>query len=285
MELLKIKTEQFEGPLDLLLFLIQKNELDISAISIHKITDQYVQYVETIYCVGFASQLVACTSRASSDKSSGKELNFDNASEFLVLAATLIYLKSKKLLPDLELEEGILQDELLVSSEEELVARLREYKKLKEASKELLKRPLLGEHVFTRPNIIPPEKQKIWKELDVTALTLVFQKLLKRTRQRTKIVLKEPISLPERIIELSKILKVGELTEFSSILSSDPDRQEIIVTFLALLELSRLCRVKIFQNDVFGSIYLTLTENIQELNAALITGFEYRKEMALHGNA
>ncbi|MBI3554872.1 MAG: segregation/condensation protein A, partial [Deltaproteobacteria bacterium] len=116
MELLKIKTEQFEGPLDLLLFLIQKNEMDVSAIALHKITDQYVQYIEMM-----------------------RELNFDVASEFLVMAATLIHLKSRRLLPQF-------QDDLVTAgaagdaptSEEELVRRLIEYKKFQEAGRKLL---------------------------------------------------------------------------------------------------------------------------------------------------
>lgn len=264
MELLKIRTEQFEGPLDLLLFLIQKNEMDISAISIHQITDQYVQYIELM-----------------------RELNFDIASEFLVMASTLIFLKSKRLLP---------QDETHVSansvdepmSEQELVRRLIEYKRFQEAGQKISELPILDRDIFTRPNVTAPEKQTIWRELDLTELTIAFQDILKRSRTRSRVIIREPTSIPERISQIIKILKKDEMTEFASILSAEPDRTEIIVTFIALLELSRLKKMKLYQNETFGSIYLTLTEQIDELDPSLVTGFQYNnhrriEEMAVHG--
>lgn len=251
MELLKIRTDQFEGPLDLLLFLIQKNEMDISAISLHRITDQYVQYIEMM-----------------------RELNFDVASEFLVMAATLILLKSKRLLPGEE-EQGATATGDAPTSEEELIRRLVEYKKFQEAGRRLSALPQLGRDVFPRPGVVPPEKQTVWRELDITGLTLVFQDVLKRSRNRTKVVIRESISLPEKIEQLSRILKVGELTEFSSIMSGEPDRSEIIVTFVALLELARLKKMKLYQNETFGSIYLTLSESLTDIDPALISGFQY----------
>lgn len=263
MELLKIRTAQFEGPLDLLLFLIQKNEMDISAISLHQITDQYVQYLEMM-----------------------RELNFDVASEFLVMAATLIHLKSKRLLPsDDEASQVTAGDE--PTSEQELIRRLIEYKKYQEAGRKLVELPLAGRDVFPRPGVTPPERQTVWKELDITELTLVFQDVLKRSRTRTKIIIREPTSIPERIAQLSRILKVGEMTEFASIMSAEPGRTEIIVTFIALLELTRLKKLKLYQNETFGSIYLTLSEPLTELDPALITGFQYNakklEELAVHG--
>lgn len=251
MELLKIRTEQFEGPLDLLLFLIQKNEMDISAISIHKICDQYVQYIEMM-----------------------RELNFDVASDFLVMAATLIHLKSRRLLPQ---DDMITTAEAgdLPTSEEELVRRLKEYKAFQEASRKMLELPMLGRDIFPRPNVAPPERQTVWKEMDLTGLTLAFQDVLKRSRNRNKVIIREPTSIPERIAQIGKVLKVGELSEFASIISPDPDRTEIIVTFIALLEMARLKKLKLYQNETYGSIYLTLTESVDELDPKLVTGFHY----------
>ena len=264
MELLKIRTDQFEGPLDLLLFLIQKNEMDVSAISLHKITDQYVQYITMM-----------------------RELNFDVASEFLVMAATLIHLKSKRLLPgDDELTQS--NDPDAPPSEEELVRRLLEYKKFQEAGRKMAELPMFGRDIFPRPGVTPPEKQTVWKELDLTGLTLAFQDVLRRSRSRSRVIIREVTSIPERINEIAKILKVGELSEFASIMSPEPDRTEIIVTFIALLELARLKKLKLYQNETFGSIYLTLTESVSELDPALMTGFQYNnkkkiEEMALNG--
>lgn len=264
MELLKIRTEHFEGPLDLLLFLIQKNEMDVSEISIHHITDQYVQYIEIM-----------------------RELNFDVASEFLLMAATLVYLKSKRLLPESQLEALLPVSEGPALTEAELVRKLLEYKKYQKVAKDLSKQPLLYQDVFPRPNVAPPEKQMIWNELDITGLTLAFQEILRRARQRTHVIIREPLSIAECILRLAKILKPNEPTEFSSILSVEADRSEIVVTFVALLELTRLKKIQIFQNELFGSIYLILLESIDEFDPKLVTGFQYNvkriEELAIHG--
>lgn len=264
MELLNIRTEQFEGPLDLLLFLIQKNEMDISAISIHVITDQYVQYVELM-----------------------RELNFDVASEFLVMAATLIHLKSKRLLPSEDDKEAGSAEDGMPRSEAELVQRLLEYKRYQEAAQKIVELPVFGRDVFSRPGVAPPEKQTIWREMDLTELTLVFQDVLRRSRTRSRVIIREPTSIPERINQILQIVKPNEMTEFSSILSEEPDRTEIIVTFIALLEIARLKKMRLYQNEVFGSIYITLTEDVSVLDPTLITGFEYNtkkiEELATHG--
>lgn len=260
MELLKIRTEQFEGPLDLMLFLIQKNELDISTVSIHQITDQYVQYCELI-----------------------RELNFDMAAEFLLMAATLVHLKSKRLLPQDETAANAggssAADEIL--SEEELVRRLQEYKKYQEAGRRLAELPKLGVDVFNRPDVPPPEKQTVWKELDLTSLTLVFQDVLKRSRKRSKVIIREPTSIPERIMQIAKICKVGEMVEFAAIISAEPDRTELIVTFIALLEIARLKKLKLYQNETFGTIYLTLTESLDEFDPKMASGFQYNNRKAI----
>lgn len=255
MELLKIRTDQFEGPLDLMLFLIQKNELDISAISIHR-PDQYVQYCELI-----------------------REINFDTASEFLLMAATLIHLKSKKLLPEEKLETLDSSEDGLPQSEEELVRRLMEYKKFQGAGGKFHELPQLNKDVFTRPNVPPPEKQTIWRELDLTEMTLTFQDVLKRSRKRTKIIIREPTSIPEKIAQLGTILKEGVMTPFEGLMPEEADKSDIVVTFIALLELSRLKKIRFYQNEVFGSIFVTLTQSLESFDGNLVTGFQYNKEM------
>jgi segregation and condensation protein A len=203
-----------------------------------------------------------------------RELNFDVASEFLVMAATLIHIKSKKLLPGDEEAEATDAGEL-PTSEEELVRRLQEYKRFQEAGRRMNELPMLGRDFFERPGVVPPEKQTVWKEMDLTGLTLAFQDVLRRSRSRTKVIAREAISIPERISQLGRLLKVNELTEFASIMSEEPDRTEIVVTFVALLELARLKKLRIYQNEVFGSLYLTLTESLSELDPTLLTGFQY----------
>ncbi len=253
MDLLKVRTSQFEGPLDLMLFLIQRNELDISSISLHQITDQYVQYVNLM-----------------------REINVDIASEFLLMASILIYIKSKKLLPGGDDGALLADDTELPKSEEELLRRLRELKAFQEAGYKILALPRLGVDVFSRPNVPAPEKHLIWKEMEMTGLALAIQDVLRRSRKRTKIIIRESISLPERIMQLGQLLTVGVRTEFSKIINEDMTRTDIVVTFIALLELARLKKLRVMQNESFTEIYILLYEPIDALDPTLMTGFQYK---------
>ena len=162
-----------------------------------------------------------------------------------------------------------------------------EFKIYQRGAIDLSNQPLLYQDVFPRPNVAPPEKQMIWNELDITGLTLAFQEILRRARHRTHVITREPLSIVECILRLSKVLKLNEPTEFSKILSTEADRTEIVVTFVTLLELTRLKKIQIFQNELFGSIYLILLESIDEFDPKLVTGFQYNvkriEELAIHG--
>lgn len=262
MELLKVRLDQFEGPLDLLLFLIQKHELDINSISLHRITDQYVQYVNLM-----------------------REINVDVASEFLLMAATLIYLKSKRMLPHDGEDEALIEAGDLPTSEAEILRRLMQLKQYQEAGRQLLSRPRVGVDVFPRPNVPEPERQTIYKEMDLGGITLAFQEVLRRQRKRTKVIIRESISLPERIAELGRLLKVGEMTEFEKVLPAESTKSHIVVTFVALLELSRLKKLKVYQNESFGTLYITLTEELSDIDPKLMTGFQYNAHKEIHGTA
>ena len=253
MDLLKVRTSQFEGPLDLMLFLIQRNELDISSISLHQITDQYVQYVNLM-----------------------REINVDLASEFLLMASILIYIKSKRLLPGGD-DDSLFTDESdLPKSEDEILRRLRELKTFQEVGSKILELPRLGVDVHSRPNVPAPEKHLIWKEMEMTGLALAIQDVLKRSRKRTRIIIRESISLPERIMQLGEVLKLGERTEFSKIINEDMTKIEIVVTFIALLELARLKKLRVMQNESFTEIYIELYETIDALDPKMMTGFQYK---------
>ena len=138
-----IRLERFEGPLDLLLYLIQSHEFDINKISISKITDQFVTYVRLM-----------------------QELNFDTASEFLVMAATLIQWKSKALLPQEEKVDGA-QAQAEEFTQEDLIRQLLEHQRFLEAGESLGQFPLLGDDVFARNNSKPPI-ERVWKDMDIT---------------------------------------------------------------------------------------------------------------------
>lgn len=246
-----VRLDSFEGPLDLLLYLIQNHELDISKVSISKITDQYLGYVRLM-----------------------QELNFDIASEFLVMAATLLHWKSKSLLPqEPKLDangQPVAEDEF---TQEDLIRQLLEHQRFREAGEGLAQAPRLGEEVFTRPQKRRPI-EKVWKELDVSQLALSFQDLLIRARKRTTVLKKETVSLSTKILEFADRLQIGKLTPMDALLSPLPDRPERVVTFLASLELSRLKKMRLFQEQTFEQIYVELLESLKNFNFNLATGFD-----------
>lgn len=221
------KLESFEGPLDLLLHLIEKNKIDIYDIPIAKITDQYMGYLDGV-----------------------DENDTDFLSEFLVMAATLIEIKSKMLLPADEENE---EDE---DPREELVKQLLEYKLFKHMSLDLKDMETKAGHQFFKEPSLPDEVSKYSPEIDydivlegVTAqsLSAAFRDILKRydaslntEEKRYGRIKKEEISLPEKINEIRSLLKKSADLSFCSIIEKKPSRENIIVTFLAVLELMRI---------------------------------------------
>lgn len=245
-----VRLESFEGPLDLLLYLIQSHELDISRISISKITDQYLVYVRLM-----------------------QELNFDTASEFLVMAATLLHWKSKAILPQEKDESQAAIEGELELSQEDLVRQLLEHQRFRAAGQDIAQLPMLGEDVFSRPNRRPPI-EKVWKEMNLTDLTMGYQDMIAKQRKRTQVLRKETVSIADKIAEFGGRLKVGELTEMRALLSDLPTRPEIVATFLASLELSRLLKMRVHQEITYSPIYLELLESLRHFNAEMATGFD-----------
>lgn len=250
-----IRLDSFEGPLDLLLYLIQSHELDISKISIGKITDQYLGYVRLM-----------------------QELNFDIASDFLVMASTLLHWKSKALLPQEQKADGSqagADDGEM--SQEDLIRQLLEHQRFRAAGDDLAQLPKLGEDVFTRPNHRPPV-ERVWREMQITQLALSYQDMLTRARKRTQILKKETVSIEDKIMEFGSRLKVGKLTEMSTLISAVRTRPEIVVTFLASLELARLKKLRVYQEKTYEEIYLELLESLEQFNMQLASGFSAAAE-------
>lgn len=245
-----IRLNSFEGPLDLLLYLIQSHELDISKISIARITDQYLAYVRLM-----------------------QELNFDIASDFLVMAATLIQWKSKALLPQENADGAQAGAEDGELSPEALLRQLMEHQRFLAAGEELSRLTLLGEDVFTR-QITRAPVEKVWKEMDVTQLLTTYQDLLVRERKRTTILKKETVSLATKITHFADRLTVGKLTGMSTLIDEMKSRPEVVVTFLASLELSRLKKMRLHQEGTYQEIYVELLESIHGFNTQLATGFD-----------
>lgn len=231
----------FEGPLDLLLHLIQQHELDIRDIPIAFISEKYVEYILLM-----------------------QGLNIDLASEYLVMAATLAHIKSKMLLPTppQDQEEEAESD---ADPRAELVRRLLEYQKYRHAAEELGNAPVLGRDVFTRgapaPSVDGPAPLA---QVSVFRLLDAFQSVLKRVKQTAEHHIDvDRISISERINQLTDLLRGKARVPFEDLFEEAMTRSDLVVTFLALLEMTRLRMTRIFQDDPLDPIYveLSLTED------------------------
>jgi segregation and condensation protein A len=230
----KVKLEVFEGPLDLLLYLIKKDEVDIYDISIERITQQYLEFMEAF-----------------------KILDLDVAGEFVVMAANLIYTKSRSLLPvhvqppEEEAEED--------DPRWELVRQLIEYKKFKDAAAQLGKRELEQSNLFTRlPATASAGMERPLGDVSVFDLISAFNNVLKRIQQREDLreIFEENFTVSDKIDLIMKLTATGVPLLFTELFTSAASRTEIVVTFLALLELIRLKQLKARQDDSFGEIEL-----------------------------
>ena len=223
----KIKLDIFEGPLDLLLHLIKKNEVDIYDIPISVITEQYLEYIELM-----------------------KEMNLNLAGEFLVMAATLVHIKSRMLLPVPELEG---EEEEGVDPREELIERLLEYQKYKEASEMLASRTMLGRDVFARAPEPVAETPGEQPPLDVSIFALVeaLKDILERSPEENVLeVSADRFTVADKINSVLETLAAsGGTATFEALFERGAPRGEIIVTFLAVLELVKLLLIKVHQTE------------------------------------
>lgn len=229
-----IKIDKFEGPLDLLCHLIDVNKMDIYDININDITDQYIKYLNAM-----------------------EKMNLEIASEFLVMASTLLYLKSKKLLPKQEEEE----EEL---TEEELIQRIIDYKKYKEISKKLKEHYLeYSNRVFKMQEEIDLPKQKVDFNYDSELIPNLYKDLVKRTSEKInvnaknieKIALVENYSVSSKVKEMYKTLIKQKRFIFNKLFSiKKRNKQEVVTAFSGLLEMSRRSKVETTQEELFGNI-------------------------------
>lgn len=223
----------FEGPLDLLLYLIKENKIDIYDIPISLITKQYLESLDLM-----------------------KELDIEIASEFLIMAANLIYIKSKMLLPKPEqIEEE--EDPRL-----ELVEQLVEHMKFKEVSKFLNERYRVWSKAFTRKT--SKEEEFYFEEISVFDLLTVLKRLIQKKEPKI-VITKETIRVEDKIEEIMKMLRERKTLIFEEIFENtlnnrNVNKLEVIITFLAILELLRLRVIKAFQEIPFSKIFINLEE-------------------------
>lgn len=227
----KVTLEIFEGPLDLLLYLIKMEEVDIYKIPIIKITDQYLKYLEYF-----------------------KMLDLDVAGEFLVMASTLMYIKSRMLLPP---EERPPEEEEEEDPRLELIKQLIEYKKFKEAAQLLGTRAEEEGNIFarTQPGEIPLEAGERKIEANIFDLITAFSQVLSRAKEEDlREIFEDNYTVTDKIKVLLDTFKNQAQVRFSELFEGMKSRTEIVVTFLAVLELIRLKKVLARQTEAFGDV-------------------------------
>lgn len=270
---LRVQLQQFEGPLDLLLYLIRKEEMDIFNINMVEITKQYLDYIKLM-----------------------KEFDIEMAGDFIAMASTLIHIKSKMLLPKYD-ENGEIVDQ--EDPRKVLVQKLLEYEKYKEAAKNLYERPLLNRDLWSRGVREKIEVNDDEIELEDNALfSLIgmFRKSMKAMYKRVHKVNVKLQSIASRIMEMKDKLIVGKQVSMSELFNHTiTDIQErsrnVLITFLSLLELGKLELVSIYQTENYGEIYINTkktidddvvsrTENYDNLNADMVAQSLMKKSLS-----
>ncbi len=227
---LQVFLEAFEGPLDLLLYLIRRQNIDILDIPIAEITKQYVQYIELM-----------------------KEMQLELAGEYLLMAAMLAEIKSRMLLPRPEVEEEEEDD-----PRAELVRRLQEYERFKKAADDISDLPRLERDVFIA-GADAPERKVTEKLPDVTLkeLLLAFHDVLKRADMFSNLRMqREPLSVRQRMSEILSRIKAGQFTGFGELFDAEEGRMGVAVTFIAILELLRESVIEVVQADSYAPLHV-----------------------------
>ncbi|MCL2860313.1 MAG: segregation/condensation protein A [Oscillospiraceae bacterium] len=234
----EIKLNNFEGPLDLLVFLIDKNKMDIHKVIISDIADQYIEYINNM-----------------------ESMNLEVASEFLVMASTLLYIKSKALLPKIQEAE----EEL---TEEELLKRIIEYKQYKEVSKKLkMQYETFSNRVFRLPENVVLPKQKIETVYEKSIISQMYSEVINRNENKmntntqekiAEIILHETVTITSKVkVILKELLKKPKFV-FNKLFSKKDNKPiDIVIAFLSVLELTKRNRVLVEQKESFGDIIVS----------------------------
>lgn len=279
---IKVKTDTFDGPLSLLLLLIQKEQMSIKELDLTRITKQYLDYLANM-----------------------KELNFDIAGDYLFLAATLVLLKSKNAVT--EEEQAKLQNQLgadgslNITSHAELVRRLEELALYQKMGQKLLGLPQKGVDIFVKPKINRKEiVNSILTPMDLEKLTDTMIDFIFRQNRKYTVIKRDRLSIKEKLEFLKTYLQVGQKTNLEELLENDSNSRmattsdntakmsadgkntidNVVITFISLLELARLKRVQVFQNESFGQVYVDVVKTLDDFDVTQADGFEDENESA-----
>ncbi len=237
-----VQLSKFEGPLALLLYLIRKDEMDIFDIKINEITTQYLDYIKLM-----------------------KELDLEVAGEFVAMAATLIQIKSKMLLPQYDEKGEVIESE---DPRKELVQKLLEYQKYQEAARLLYERPLVGRDMWTRGvrlNLDEPSEEIEVEENGLFQMISLYRQIMRSAKKRIHQVTAKAQSIASRILEIKDMLTMGTRKTLNELIGETEDRvRQVLITFLSVLELAKLGFVGLYQTETYGDLWIDLKKPIEK---------------------
>lgn len=254
---IQVRLDKFDGPLGLLLHLIQREEMSIKELDINKITLQYLDYLQKL-----------------------QDVNFDVAGEYLYLAASLLFIKSKSVAEDEEEKIRIENpDDLEITTKTQLIQKLEELAKFQKMGERLMLLPKRDEDIFVKPKIDRKAIQNsILTPMELGSLTEVMVDLMRREKRKYTVVKRDRLSIKEKLIELKTSLSTGSKTTMDKLINWDKGKDEVVITFISLLELARLKKLEIFQNEFDGSIYVDVVDSLDSFDVETADGFEPEDE-------
>lgn len=250
-----VRIDQFDGPLALLLHLVQREEISLRELDLNHITAQYLDYLQKM-----------------------QDLNFDVAGEYLFMAATLLQLKSQTAVEETDSNVRISSDGegVEIATRAELIRRLEELERFQAIGQKLWALPKKGHEIFVKPKVDRKAvENSILTPIDLEQLTMTMMDLLRREKRKYTVVKRDRISIKEKLLVLKNTLKVGVTTEFDALLDKTQTGViDKVITFISLLELARLKRLEVFQNETMGTIYVEVKEDLQSFDVDTADGFE-----------
>ena len=254
---IQIKSENFDGPLALLLLLIQKEEMDIRDLDLTKVTKQYLGYLSKL-----------------------EKLDFNVAGDYLYLAATLILLKSKDCLSEEDknlIDKLTKEGELEITSQSELVKRLEELERFRGLAHGLTEINQRGRDIFIKPKVNRKAIiDSILTPVELSALTEAMMEVISRNKRKYAVVKKDKISIKTKLLEFKAFLKEGDEALFKELLerNNTGEKIDIIITFISILELARLGKITLFQNVDNAEIYVRVIADLNNFDIREADGFD-----------
>ncbi len=252
-----IKIDRFDGPLALLLHLVQKEEMRIQELDLTTITNQYLEYLQKM-----------------------QDLNFDIAGEYLFMAATLLYLKSQTVADESQ-DQNVIKITagemgLEIQTRGELIKRLEGLERFQRLGQKLWGLPKKGHEIFVHPKIDRKAiENSILTPIDLQQITETMMDLIRREKKKYAVVKRDRLSIKEKLVRLKAMLKQGETTQFDKLLDeNETGIIDKVITFISLLELARLKKLHIFQNEDKGNIYIEVKESLESFDPEMANGFD-----------